>query len=120
PFGSIRSEAGVGDVLLNYRYQLWEEGPGRPAFSPRVSVILPTGSVVKGWGEGSTGLQINLPFSKQRGDIYYHWNAGITVTPGVGASRFHPPVPVDDVTLVTPQLAGSAIWRMRPMVNLML
>jgi DtxR family Mn-dependent transcriptional regulator len=120
PFGSLQSGAGVGDVLLNYRYQLWEEGPGRPAFSPRVSVILPTGSVVKGWGEGSTGLQINLPFSKQRGDIYYHWNAGLTVIPGVSSSRFHPLVPVDDVTLVTPQLAGSAIWRMRPMVNLML
>ena len=37
--------AGVGDTLLNYRYQALTEGPGRPAFSPRVSLVLPTGDV---------------------------------------------------------------------------
>ena len=26
---------GLGDVLLNYRYQALEEGPGKPAFAPR-------------------------------------------------------------------------------------
>ena len=32
-----------GDALINYRYQAMMEGPGRPAFSPRLSLILPTG-----------------------------------------------------------------------------
>ena len=38
-----RRHSAFGDVLLNYRYQALMEGPGRPAFSPRVSLILPTG-----------------------------------------------------------------------------
>jgi DtxR family Mn-dependent transcriptional regulator len=120
PFGSLRSAEGVGDVLLNYRYQLLEEGPGRPAFSPRLSLVLPTGNERRGWGEGSLGLQTNLPFSKQHGDIYYHWNAGLTVLPGVSSKRFDPAQPVDDVTLVIPQVAASAIWRTLPMMHLML
>ena len=61
-----RQASGFGDTLINYRYQVAEEGPGRPAFSPRVSLVLPTGSRGKGLGDGTAGLQVNLPFSKQR------------------------------------------------------
>jgi hypothetical protein len=32
---SVDSTAGFGDVYLNYRFQVMEEGPGRPAFAPR-------------------------------------------------------------------------------------
>ena len=31
------TNVGFGDALVNYRYQAMEEGPGRPAFSPRIS-----------------------------------------------------------------------------------
>ena len=34
--------SGIGDAYLNYRIQVLEEGPGRPAFAPRFSVIVPT------------------------------------------------------------------------------
>jgi hypothetical protein len=48
PSSSIREggehQDGVGDVLLNYRFQALEEGPMVPAFSPRFSLILPSGS----------------------------------------------------------------------------
>ena len=71
-------ESGVGDTLLNYRYQAMKEAPGKPAFSPRLSVVLPTGDSDKGLGNGSFGLQVNLPFSKQTGNWYWHWNAGLT------------------------------------------
>ena len=30
---------GIGDIALNYRYQLLEEGPGRPAMAPRLSLL---------------------------------------------------------------------------------
>ena len=66
---------------MNYRYQVLEEGPGRPAFSPRASLVLPTGSVSDGRGNGSYGLQVNLPFSKRHGAFYWHWNAGFTWLP---------------------------------------
>lgn len=107
---------GFGDTLINYRYQALLEGPGRPAFSPRVSVILPTGSSERALGAGSAGLQFNLPFSKQAGDVYWHWNAGLTWFTGVdGATR-----PQDEVSLASPFLAASGIYRLRPMFHLML
>jgi hypothetical protein len=96
-----------GDVLLNYRLQVLEEGPGRPAFAPRVSAIVPSGD--RSVGAGRTGLQVNLPFSKQHHDFYFHWNGGFT-----WIAR------ADRPDLLSPLFAGSAIYRLRPMVNLML
>ena len=43
PFSRVGEHRGLNDVLLNYRYQLQREGDGRPAISPRLSLILPTG-----------------------------------------------------------------------------
>jgi hypothetical protein len=100
--------ADFGDVLINYRSQALMEGAGRPAFSPRVSLVLPRGDF-----GNSPGLQFNLPFSKQTSDIYWHWNAGITLLPSAelaGESR----------SLESPFLAGSAIVRMQPMLHAML
>ena len=104
-------DSAFGDTLINYRYQAMLEGPGRPAFSPRVSLILPTAS--EGAGDESAGLQINLPFSKRTGDVYWHWNGGVTWLP---SARF------DNETrsLASPFLAGSAIVRLRPMFHAML
>jgi hypothetical protein len=106
---------GAGDTLINYRYQAMMEGPGRPAFSPRVSVVIPTGKSHEGLGNGSAGLQFNLPFSKQTGDWYWHWNAGLTWLPRAKS-------PDDSLRedLESPFLAGSAIYRVKPMFNLML
>ena len=33
------THTGFGDTLINYRYQVWTERPGRPAFAPRVSML---------------------------------------------------------------------------------
>ena len=108
--------SGFGDTLINYRYQALMEGPGRPAFSPRVSLIVPTGSSDRGLGRGSTGLQFNLPFSKQTGDIAWHWNAGLTWFASVDGAMG----PQDEFSLTSPFLAGSGIYRLRPMFHLML
>src|SRR5437773_2604871 len=40
-FSHAGSATGIGDVLLNYRYQLRAESARAPALSPRVSLILP-------------------------------------------------------------------------------
>jgi DtxR family Mn-dependent transcriptional regulator len=112
---------GAGDALLNYRYQAMTEGPGRPAFSPRLSLVLPSGNSDRGFGDGSFGLQVNLPFSKQRGDWYWHWNGGFTWLPRAEARLQR-----DDLavirrdSLASPFLAGSGIYRLRPMFHLML
>jgi hypothetical protein len=111
------SSFGAGDTLVNYRYQVWDEADGRPAFSPRASLVLPTGSVDQGRGNGSYGLQINLPFSKRHEAVYWHWNAGLTWRP---RAEVPPSVSAERASLVTPFLAGSAIYALRPMLNLML
>jgi DtxR family transcriptional regulator, Mn-dependent transcriptional regulator len=122
PWLEAGTQRGVGDVLINYRYQAAVEGPGRPAFSPRLSLILPTGSSSRGLGSGSAGLQVNLPFSKQTGDWYWHWNAGTTWLPRAEA-EFEviggTPIVLRD-GLVSPFLAASAIYRARPMFHVML
>jgi DtxR family transcriptional regulator, Mn-dependent transcriptional regulator len=112
--------SGIGDTQINYRYQALMEGPGRPAFSPRLSLILPSGSVDKLRGSGSAGLQANLPFSKQAGDWYWHWNAGLTWLPSADRLVFPLTTADETVTVVSPFFAGSGIYRVRPMFNLML
>lgn len=107
PVQSLDGTGGMGDVLVNYRLQVLEEGDGRPAFAPRFSVILPTGSVDA--GAGTHGVQVNLPFSKRQGDLYFHWNGGFTW------QRTS-----DGVSLTSPVAAGSVIYRARQMLNLML
>ena len=119
---SVDGETGPGDVLLNYRYQLFEEGPGRPAISPRVSLIVPVGDERRGLGQGGWGLQFNLPVSKQVSDFYLHGNAGLTWWPSLSTDRFRSVAsePAEDVSIASPFVAGSVIYRVRPMFNLML
>lgn len=118
--GPTRPERGLGDILLNYRYQALTEGPGRPAFAPRFSVILPSGAEQRGLGEGEPGFELNLPFSKQQGDVYWHWNAGVTWVPGVYSGQDSFTRTAVHRSLVSPWLAGSAIVRVRPMLNVLI
>jgi DtxR family Mn-dependent transcriptional regulator len=118
---NVDDETGPGDVLLNYRYQLATEGPGRAAISPRVSLIVPVGDEHRGLGTGGWGLQFNVPASKQFGDIYLHGNAGLTWWPGLSTDQFPSAglAPAEDVTIANPFVGGSAIYRVRPMFNVM-
>jgi len=106
--------AGLGDLLINYRFQALMERAGVPAFSPRVSLILPSGNADEERGNGGTGWQVNLPFSKQLNDVYVHWNAGFTHLPSATAADG------TEASLFVPHLAASGIFRMRPMLHLML
>jgi hypothetical protein len=104
-FANDGAGAGLGDTLIHYRMQLREETAAGPAVSPRVTAILPTGRAERGLSADVFGVQVNVPVSKQFGDLYVHANAGFTWLPDVDW---------------TPLLAGSGIWRVRPMLNLML
>lgn len=115
PFASLAGQRGVGDIQIHYRYQALVEGARRPAFAPRFTMILPSGGTDKNLGSGVVGWQVNLPFSKQRNDLYFHWSGGFTHLSGVDAGVS----PAGDVTLFTPHLAASSIWRIRPMLNVL-
>ena len=113
PYASIGGASGFGDAFVHYRIQLLDGTDARPAFSPRVSLILPSGRSSRGLGSGSPGWQVNLPFSKQVRDVYFHWNAGFTHFPS-------PDIDGATYNLLSPHVAASGIWRVRAMLNLML
>jgi hypothetical protein len=78
--GDDEPHTGLGDVLLHYRYQAVLRGP--LAFSPRLSLVTPTGDYRRGLGDGAWGLQGNLPLSLELGDRWVtHWNLGATFIP---------------------------------------
>lgn len=105
--------AGWGDLLLNYRYQAVLNGP--TAFSPRLSLLVPTGDVRAGRGNGALGVQANLPLSVELGDHFVsHWNLGMTWVPEGRESDG------DRVSLTSGNYGGSLIWLAHENFNLML
>ncbi|HEX7977719.1 MAG TPA: hypothetical protein VF461_03910 [Gemmatimonadaceae bacterium] len=103
----------LGDLVLNYRRQMVGRGEQPVWFSPRLSVVVPTGSTRKGTGLGGPGLQLNLPLStKLTRAIVTHWNVGATAT-RASANGTHS-------TLRSLTAAASAIWLLAPNFNLML
>jgi hypothetical protein len=97
---------GLGDVALNYRYQLAGEGEAPLFVAPRLSLLLPTGSEEDGRGTGSLGLQANLPLSYVVGPaIATHWNAGATLGTAETTLDFN--------------LGASAVWRVKPSFNVL-
>jgi hypothetical protein len=111
---------GLGDILLNYRYQLVYEDDVKPAVAPRFSLIFPTGNRKKDTGNNVVGYQINLPVSKKITDrIALHFNLGGTFLPHVKS-------PVDDngnsakKSLSSLNVGGSAIYALFPRFQLML
>ncbi|HEV8718858.1 MAG TPA: hypothetical protein VGX03_39315 [Candidatus Binatia bacterium] len=90
PFSFTRQgrdhQDGVGDIELNYRLQALMENEWLPAFAPRFTLILPTGSRNEGTGNGVVGYDWNLPFSKKLGSRFaVHANLGLTYLPDVRA-----------------------------------
>jgi hypothetical protein len=99
---------GIGDIALNYRYQLvaHESTDGATAvhLAPRATLLLPTGSESEGRGTGDLGVQANLPVSwVMSPKVVTHYNAGVTI----------------DGSAADFNLGASAIYRLRRSVNLM-
>jgi hypothetical protein len=79
PLQSVDGTMGLGDVALNYRWQALDGVRGPVAFSPRASLLLPTGSSARGRGAGGAGVQVNLPVSARLGGRWVsHTNLGAT------------------------------------------
>ncbi|MBI2929573.1 MAG: transporter [Verrucomicrobia bacterium] len=117
PYSFVRSDGqssdGVGDVLLNYRYQAYFNKDSLTAFAPRVSLVLPTGDESKGFGDNSWGYQFNLPFSTTFGDKWFaHANAGLTFLPNAGGETSN--------DLLHYNLGASVIYAAKPDLHLML
>jgi hypothetical protein len=113
---------GVGDILLNYRYQALEEGDLKPALAPRFSLILPTGNRDRGTGDGVVGYQWELPVSKKIGSRFaMHANFGLTYLPRVRARLGGSTGPLSSRhSLVSYNLGASGIFALLPRFHLML
>jgi hypothetical protein len=106
---------GVGDVLINWRYQLVGSGDAKVAFAPRVSAVLPTGDWRRGRGAGAAGVQFNLPLSVKLGERFVtHWNAGATVLPSAKDTAGN------EADSRSANLGASVIFEASPRFNLML
>jgi hypothetical protein len=109
------SGTGLGDVALNYRYQLVARGDDGLHVAPRLSLLVPTGDERRGRGAGGLGLQTNLPLSlRPRPWVALHGNAGLTWTPDAKNAAG------ESAGTLNANLGGSAIWLVRPRLNLML
>jgi hypothetical protein len=105
---------GLGDIALNYRYQLAGNPEARTLIAPRLSLILPTGNERMDRGSGGLGFQGNLPVTHVLSPQWTtHWNAGATVTPSArNALGAH-------ATTTDFNLGASVIWLLRPSLNLL-
>jgi hypothetical protein len=105
--------SGVGDVGLNYRYQLGGASEGPWFASPRLSVLLPTGSAERGMGAGGVTIETMLPVSYEHPALTLTGNVGLALTPSarVGGAESR------DMTV---RAGGSAIWMATRSLNFLL
>lgn len=101
--------AGVGDVSVDYRYQLVGDAAARLAVAPRLSLLLATGDEDAGRGGGRTGAEVALPVSfVVAPSLVAHTNAGLAW------------FPEDDSDAATTfSLAQGVVWLAHPRVNLL-
>lgn len=117
---TFEHDSGLGDVQLNYRYQLTNDVGSWPAISPRVSLIFPSGHEERDFGNGVLGYQFNLPVSKTLSDrAYVNLNAGFTYFPNAGFEYSNGRRP-HGRDLVNFNLGASVIYALRDDVHLML
>lgn len=77
--GTTGLARGLGDVAVNYRYQLVGDGKARVAASPRATLLLPTGDEKRALGSGGFGVQFSLPVSVVLSERFVaHTNLGAT------------------------------------------
>jgi hypothetical protein len=107
--------AGMGDVTLNYRYQLIGDGASSFAFSPRLSLLLASGDSGAGRGLGGTSLQVNLPSSIVLAPrLVMHLNAGGTVTPSARNEQ------EEEAAVTGFNLGQSFVWLAHARLNVLL
>jgi hypothetical protein len=80
--GESGSRTGLGDIALNYRYQLVGSGETKFAVAPRVSLLFPTGDQRRELGAGGIGFQTNIAMSTVLSEKFVmHTNVGGTWNP---------------------------------------
>ena len=104
--------AGLGDVLINYRYQVLGDGESKLAIAPRVSLILPSGSTKDARGYGGTGVQSVIPASLVLSRHFVsHYDLGGTWIPRAKDAAN------DQAASYGYNATGSLIWLVNTRIN---
>ena len=112
PDGS--SATGIGDVRVNYRYQLSGDGEARFAVAPRLTLILPTGDYHRARGAGALGYEAWIPASVVLSEHFIaHGNIGLTSTPRARD------INGDRATTNNWTVGGSVVWMTKPFFNVL-
>lgn len=107
--------SGLGDIALNYRYQLGGSGDTRFACTPRLSLLLPTGDDEHDLGAGGVGVQLNVATSTVLSRrLVAHTNLGGTYVPSATNNRG------DEASTGALNAGQSFIWSVTPVFNVML
>jgi outer membrane putative beta-barrel porin/alpha-amylase len=106
------SDTGLGDLALNYRYQLIGSGESKVAMAPRLTVFFPTGSYARSLGAGSVGVQLGIPVSVVLSDRFVvHGNVGALWTPQAKDPER------DRAALLVPDAGASVVFLAKPNWN---
>jgi hypothetical protein len=112
--GPDQFSRGLGDVQLNYRYQLVGNGTTEVAVAPRATLIIPSGDPKRGLGAGGLGFQVGLPLSAVLSkSLVAHTNLGGTVLLSAKNTAG------DSSNLWSASLGQSLVWLAHPNVNLL-
>jgi hypothetical protein len=110
PLQGVEGAHGLGDVAINYRFQMRDRNG--IACAPRLSLLVPTGSSSKGLGAGGTGLQTNVAVSIALGKSEVaHENLGATWIPRAKDEAG------DHARSLGFNAGQSLIWLVRPTFN---
>ncbi|HYS55581.1 MAG TPA: transporter [Thermoanaerobaculia bacterium] len=72
----------IGDVALNYRYQLAGNSDSKFAATPRFTLMLPTGDWRRGQGNGAVGYNVEMATSLAPVEQWnFHFDAGVITVP---------------------------------------
>ena len=112
--GLLASE-GVGDISLQYRYQLLGVDGGPLYVAPRAALVLATGDVTRGRGIGGSSTQLALPVSLELNPSFtVHGNLGLTHTPHA-QNELH-----DRASLTSYNAGASFVWSPSSTFNVLL
>jgi len=105
----LQTGSRIGDLAINYRYQLAGNSESKFAAAPRFTLLLPTGDWRRGDGNGSTGYNGSIACSYAPVEQWnFHIDAGaITVPHSRGMAH----------SLL---LADNVVWRPSKRINFML
>ena len=112
--GPIGVAKGLGDLALNYRYQLVGDGEAAGALSPRATFLVPTGDYRRALGSGGFGLQVSVPLSLVlSAHVVAHTNVGATLVFSAKDAEG------DRRSLTNFNAGQSVVWLVHPNVNVL-